>query len=190
MDKTKTKKGCLIEEIRQPKILTALGKWRTCGMGWEAISRLLKKECDIQATTATIRNVYNTYLEHRTEIVAANQEIKDVIKDEINDTVIDTKKTLGEIHEFVRDMMARAKGSDDRLALDCAKEILNQLYYQERVLNRMQAGVNIESINKIEITQIVVKKLDELEKSGRIKVMDVTLKPVMKGEVYEVKEDE
>ena len=190
MAKKQENLGKMNEDIRKPEVLTAIGKWKAGGINWTAIQRQLKQDFDIEAIPKTIKKVYDTYIEHRSEIIAANKDIKDVIKAEINDTVIDTKKTLKKIHEFVTEMMERARGSDDRLALDCSKEILNQLYYQERVLNRMQAGVNIENINKIEITQIVVKKLDELEKMGRIKVIDATLRPESKGEIYEVKDDE
>lgn len=168
--------GNVNEKIRQPEVLKEIGGCIASGMAWSALKRHLKAKFEIDTSIPTLKKVFHRYQEVRGEVVAANRDLKEDIKEEVEKTVIDGRAALKRIHAFVDALMDKASGKDDRLALDCAREILNQLYYQEKVLNRMQAGIHVENMNKFEITQIVVTKLDELEKMGRIKIIDTTLK--------------
>jgi hypothetical protein len=167
----------ITDKLRTPEVLMDIGKQAAAGMGWAALCRYVLEKYEIKTTIPTMKLVYQTYQERRGEIVAANKEINKKILNEVEETVINTKETLKRVHVFVNELMEKSKGEDNRLALDCAREILNQLYYQEKVLNRMQSGINIENISKLEITQIVVTKLEDLQKAGRIKIIDTTLIP-------------
>jgi hypothetical protein len=164
------------EELRSPKVLTEIGRCIQAGMSYTELKRHLQKNFSVESTPSTIKKVYEVYLKRRNEVVAGKQEIQEDIRGEIQTTIIDTQKVLKNIHEFVMDLMDRCKHKDDRLALDASREILNQLYYQEKVLNKMQAGIQVENLNKIEITQIVVNELESLETNGRIKILDPMLR--------------
>jgi len=168
--------GNVNEKLRSPEVLTEIGGCIASGMNWSALARHLKAKFEVETSIPTLKKVFSTYQERRGEVIGASRALKADIKDEIEKTVIDSKGALARIHKFVDVLMDKASGKDDRLALDCAREILNQLYYQEKILNRMQSGIHVENMNKLEITQIVVTKLDELEKMGKIKIIDTTLK--------------
>ena len=144
-------------------------------MSWTCLSRHLQTKYNITCTAPTLRNVYQTYAERRTEVIAGSNELSHVIRSEVEDTIINTKETLRKVHRFVDNLMEKSAGNDDKLALECAKEIRSQLEFQEKLLNKMQTGLEGANIGKLEITQIVINKLEDLEKSGRIKIIDATL---------------
>lgn len=170
------KKGQMNEYLRKPEVLTEIGGCIASGMNWEALRRHLKGKYSIESTTKTIKKVYNTYIERRAEVIGGKKDLAKKIETEVEETIINTRDSLTKIHKFVDGLMDRTRGLDDHLALEASREILRQLSFQERLLNRLQTGRAEEGqISKIEITQIVINKLDELEKSGRIKVIDVTL---------------
>jgi hypothetical protein len=175
-------RGKMNDEIRRPEVLTEIGKCVSTGMNWSALKEHLKKQFKIETDVRTIKNVYDTYVMRRGEVFAGHKELQMEVKKEVEETILDTKASLKKIHKFVDNMMDRAQGEDDRLALDCAREILNQLYFQEKLLNKMQTGINVQNLNKLEITQIVVKQLDDLEKSGQIKIIDPSLIEIKKVE--------
>lgn len=165
------------EKLRQPEILKEIGGCVFSGMKWSGLQKHLKENFNIEASKESIKHVYNKYLQRRNEIVESEEEIQKDIRGEVENTVINTKETLQEVHDFVKKIKEKAYNNDDwKTALDASKEILNQLTFQEKVLNRMQEGINVENLNKIEITQIVVNKIDELEKQGRIKILDPSLR--------------
>lgn len=176
-------KGVINEEIRNPEVLTEIGRAVGTGMDWTALKKHLKNKYNIEANVRTIKAVYSTYVVRRGEIINGDKEIKQEIKEEVQDTILNTRDTLKKIHAFTDQLLERAKGKDDRLALDCAKEILNQLSFQEKLLNKMQAGINVTNLTKIDMVQIVNTQFDQLQKSGHVKVVDVSLeqKPVNQG---------
>lgn len=177
-------------EIRQPEVLTEIGKCVSSGMEWSGLVKHLEKKFNIKTNSVAIKKVYETYAARRGEVYAGHKELQAEVKKEVEDTILNTKNSLLKIHKFVDDMMERAKIKDDRLALDCAREILNQLYFQEKLLNKMQVGINVQNLNKLEITQIVVKQLDELERTGQIKIVDPSLVEVKKIKEEETNEPE
>jgi hypothetical protein len=164
------------EELRQPEVLTELGKCAFSGMNWAALKKHVNRKFGIETSVPTLKRVFNTYLERRAEIIASNKEIQTEMKGEIDKTIINTRSALEKIHKYVDELMEYSRHRDDRLGLECAKEILNQLYFQEKLINKLTTGVNIEQMNKIETIQIMVNKLDSLEKEGRIKIIDTSLK--------------
>lgn len=154
------------DELRSPETLKRIGELKSTDNSWLAIQRKLESELGIKAGVPAIKNAYNIYSARSSEIIAGDESIKGALKE----AVLDTSEQLKEINEEMRNLVKKAKtGASDKIS--ASKEILNQLYFQEKLLNRIQQGFDWGKINKIEYTKISANNLEELEKSGYIKIL-------------------
>ena len=154
------------DELRNPKVLKKLGELKSAGMSWVAIKQTLERELGIKANISTIQGVYKIYASRSSEIIAGDDELKGALKQAVFDTAERLKK-IGRIMDELLDQ-ARTSAGDK---ISASKEILNQLYFQEKLLNNIQQGFDWGKINKIEYTKISVNNLEELEKAGYIKIL-------------------
>jgi hypothetical protein len=151
------------DELRSPKALRKLGELRSAGMSWTAIQGTLERELEIKASLPTIQNAYNVYVARSSEIIAGDNALKGALKD----AVFDTAERLKKIGKVMDDLLDSARTSaGDKIA--ATKEILNQLYFQEKLLNRIQQGFDFSKVSKVEYTKISVKNIVELEKAGKL----------------------
>jgi len=156
----------MINELRNPEILRKLGEWKGAGQTWKTIKVTLERDCGIKASLPAIQNAYDVYSARSSEIIAGDENLKATLKE----AVLDTANQLKEINNIMREIIADAKGKPES-KIAAAREVLNQLYFQEKLLNRMMTGFNMQSISKIEYTKVSVNNLEELEKAGYIKVI-------------------
>ena len=163
------------QELRNPQALKRIGEMRGAGATWGMIAHTLEKEMDIKTTLPTIQNAYNIYSARAAEIIAGDDQLKGALKS----AVFDTAERLRKVGKIMDEMLDQARISPgDKIA--ASKEILNQLYFQEKLLNRIQQGFDWGKISKIEYTKISINNLEELEKAGYIKILK---KP---GEVIDI----
>jgi len=154
------------DNLRSPIALKKLGELRGTGMSWTAIQQTIERELEIKASLPTIQNAYKVYCARSSEIVAGDDELKNTLKE----AVLNTADQLKEINNIMMGILKEARtASGDKIA--ASKEILNQLYFQEKLLNRISQGFDWGKISRVEYTKISINNLEELEKAGYIKIL-------------------
>jgi len=156
------------DDLRKPEILKEIGKLRSAGMGFKGIAEHLatKFNLDPEPSKTTVRSAYKVYSTRRTEIIAGDEELKG----EIRESILNTKNQLTKLNDIVWDIIDTTEKSENKLA--AAKEILNHLRFQEQILNKLTQSFDTQTLNKIEVTKIVVNNLEQLERDGFIKVLN------------------
>lgn len=154
------------EDLRDPKTLAKIGKWRNKGKTWNTVEKKVKEDLGIDACLSTIKKVYDEYSARSAEVVAGDKELKNTLKQ----AVLDTANQLEEINNVMKEILAQNRNKPEQ-KIAAAKEILSQLRFQEKVLDRLTRGFDMDKINKIEYTKISVNNLKELEKAGYIKII-------------------
>ena len=152
--------------MAEPKTLQKIGKLRSGGMSFQGIANRLIQEDGIKTGYMAVKRAYEIYSTKSKDIVAGDNQLKT----ELQEVVLDTKNQLKLINESVWEVL-RNSGKDG-ITLQATREILKQLEFQEKMLNRMEEGFDFRKANKIEITQIVVNSLESLEKAGYIKILN------------------
>lgn len=166
------------DELRSPKALKKMGELRSAGMSWTGIQAALEKDMDIKASLPTIQNAYNIYVARSSEIIAGDEALKGALQE----AVFDTAERLKKIGRVMDDIIDQARTTTtDKIA--ASKEILNQLYFQEKLLNRIQQGFDWGKVSKVEYTKISVKNIVELEKAGKLLTADTLVKYHDEGKI-------
>jgi hypothetical protein len=155
-----------VDSLRNPKALRKIGEMRGAEASWTHIQKTLEKDLGIKASLPTIQNAYNIYAARSSEIIAGDEQLKGALKQ----AVFDTAERLKKIGKIMDDILDAARTSPDT-KISAAKEVLNQLYFQEKLLNRIEQGFDWGKISKIEYTKISINNLEELEKAGYIKIL-------------------
>ena len=119
-------------ELRDPKALKKLGELKSAGNSWVEIKNILESEMGIKTSVPTIQSAYNIYISRSSEIITGDEELKNSLKE----AVLDTATQLKEVNNMMRDILKQARTlTSDKIS--ASKEILNQLYFQEKLLNRI-----------------------------------------------------
>jgi len=148
-----------VDSLRNPQALRKIGEMRGAEASWTHIQQTLEKDLGIKASLPTIQNAYNIYSARSSEIIAGDDQLKGALKQSVFDTAERLKK-IGRVMDEMLDQARTTPG--DKIA--ASKEILNQLYFQEKLLNRIEQGFDWGKISKIEYTKISVNNLEELDK--------------------------
>ena len=153
-------------DIRKPEVLKEIGKLRSSGMSFQGIAKTLSGKYGLKKPNhASVQKAYEVYASRQGEVIAGDEELKQGIKE----AVLDTKDQLVKLNEMVWDIIKDAETSKDKL--NAAREILNQLRFQEQLINKLTEGFDFNNLNKLEVTKIVVNNLEQLEKDGYIKIL-------------------
>ncbi len=167
------------DEIRNPKVLRKINDLKSSGSSWSAIKEKLKSDMDIEASIPTIRKAYDTYSARSAETIANDGELQQSIRE----AVLNTSQQLQNINDFANKIIKYASNQMDNLQSDkdisnvmqagtqAAKQILNQIQFQERLVRQLSEGFDSKEVSKIEYNKIFTNNLQELEKSGYIKIL-------------------
>jgi len=159
------------DQIAEPEILVKIGKLHSSGMSISGIRAKLKEENNIDAGFMAIKSAIRTYSTRSTEILTGDSELKK----EIKEVILDTKSQLQAVNELVWDLIKEAKDQGKlnlQTAVPALKELREQLRLNEEIMKRMTDNVDFRQMGKIEMTQIIIEKLEVLEKQGYIKVLN------------------
>ncbi len=156
---------------------------KQAGNGWSEIAKIVSKEFELQVTPNTIKNIYQTYIVRRREILEGDQQLKGELKQAVLDWKDQLTRANSIIWEVINNLRAKKKNRDLLHALD---RLHSQLYLQNKILTEMNKNVSVTQFNTIEITQTVMNNLKELEKGGFIKVL--RLPEYWKGQKEEIRE--
>jgi hypothetical protein len=159
------------DKLAEPEVLKKIGKLYSSGMSYAGIAQKLREEDGIDCLGSQVRKVHSIYQVRSQEIIAGDEELKN----EIKETVLNTKKQLKEINKLVWELIekARAEGKLNlENAIPAVREIRTQLELQEKLLSRMEEGVDFRNMNKIQMTQIIIENLQVLERDGYIRILN------------------
>ena len=169
------------KDIRHPDILVKIGKMISSGMSYPSICNSIKDEWGINTTANYVKKVYETYSARRTEILQGDLELKSEIKQEI----LDWKDQIGRLNRMTWSLLDEAKGD---LKLKAMREVRGQLELQNKILGRLEDSMTGKVINRIQITQDVIRTLEQLEKDGMITILrrpgEIIDVPLEKKEEY------
>jgi len=129
----------IIDRLTEPAVLKRLGELRATGCSWKKIRETIEKEFNMHhvVNTTSYKRAYEVYAVRSSEIITGDEEVKGILKK----AVLNTAEQLEEINIFMRKILANAgEETADRIA--ASKEILNHLYWQEKILNKIQEGCN------------------------------------------------
>jgi hypothetical protein len=177
------------DQLAQPKILQKIGKLHSAGMSIAAICQKLRQENGINAGYAAVKSAIRTYSTRGTEILAGDEQLKG----EIKEIVLDTKKQLKEINQLIWDLLntAREQGKLKlQAAINATQEIRKQLEFQEKLLGRMEEGIDYKKMNVVAMTNILVENLTVLQESGYIKILKENPKELIDLEMLKQREEE
>lgn len=174
IDYTEQKK--VNEFLASPDMQKKLGHMYSSGMNFADIHKQLVME-GLNVGFYEVKNAIKRNLARRSEIIQSNLDLKNEIKEIILSEVDQIKK----LNEFTWEIINDAK-TNKELKLQAANQVLKQLEFQAKKIDRLKQGVQTTKINKVEMTQIIVNSLDDLEKQGYIKIIS---KP---GEIVDLEE--
>ena len=151
-------------------------------VGYHAIAAELSKE-GYKLSHMSIKRYLDELKEKKTELLQKDSVLAGYVKEKI----LDTGKQLEKANEYLWEMLEESKVSKS-FKLSVLKEIRSTIQLADELI-RDYKGLKIEQgpQSKIQLIQVVVNKLQDLEKSGDIKIINPKLK---KGEVKNYGEDE
>lgn len=167
----------MIDELRTPDMLKKLGEWRSGGLSWRKIRELVKEEIGKDVTEATLKKTFQLVESKTSEIIAGDEELKG----KLSNVVFNQASRLKHISDMCDKLLNELMDSreDPTAAIAAMREVREQIKLQKELLDRMTEGFDQNKINRIQYTNISVNNLNELEKSGYIKILR---KP---GETYD-----
>jgi len=159
------------DKIFKPEMLVKIGKLHSSGNSIGAICKRLREEDGINAGFTAVKRAITVYSTRSGEIIQGDKELKS----EIKGIILDTKSQLQAVNTLVWDLIKEAKNQGKlnlQTAIPAIKELREQLKLNEDILKRMNENVDYKQMGKVEMTQIIIEKLEVLEKQGYIKVIN------------------
>lgn len=160
--------GKTLDRLKEPDVLIYIGKCFSSGMGYNAITKAVKRKYDITSSYHQVRKVVQIFQSRQSDLITGSNELQEMVKG----VILDTKTQLEKLNEECWAIYEEQQ--DSGMKLVTMREILKQLEFQEKVLSRLskQFGGNTQpKINKLEMTQVIVNSLEDLEKQGVIKIL-------------------
>ena len=153
-------------DLRKPEVLREIGKLRGSGMSFRGIAKSISGSYGVKLPTVlAVQKAYEVYTARQGDIIEGDKELQN----EIKGALIDTKDQLIKLNELMWTVINDAETSKDKIS--AAKEVLNQMRFQETLITKVTDGFDFKKMNKIEITKIIVNNLEQLEKDGFIKIL-------------------
>ena len=179
----------LADQLAQPEILLKIGKLNSAGMSLAGIRQMLRNENNIDANIVAIKRALNTYSIRGQEVLAGDKELKN----EVRNIILDTRTQLKAINDLTWELIKEAKDQGHlnlRDAVPAIKELREQLKLSEDLIERMNSNIDYSKMGKVEMTQIIIEKLEILEKQGYIKVLNEPGKIIELETLKETKKEE
>ena len=157
------------ETLKTSEGLKRIGYYKSMNLTWPEITRKVNKEFQTEVSIPTVKNIYQTFVVKRREIIEGDTQLKS----ELKQTVLDWKDQLKQANDIVWEVInsLKVKKNKTQELLRAIDRLHNQLYLQNKILNEMNKHVSLTQFNTVEITQVLTKNLAELEKQGFIKIL-------------------
>lgn len=164
------------EELRTTKVIEFIGSKVALGLGWSAISREMKEQLNITASSQTIKKIYTAFVDKgRIE--------NEKINEEINQSVINVTEQLNKVNKITNELLDKyyqieKEGINSKNLFNVValiNEIVKQIMVQEKILERITASNKTTTVSNVYMTKIMVNNLSEWEKQGFIKVIKMPM---------------
>lgn len=141
------------------------------GKGYLAISAELKKEgCNL--SHMSIKRYLDTVKDTRSDVLNSDTSLTNYVKERI----FDTGEQLKKANTVLWGLIEQAKVSKN-FKLSVIKEIRGTIKLADELMNNFK-GIKIDQgpQSKVQLIQVIINKLQDLEKSGEIKIINPKLK--------------
>ena|GEM_PF-3828633 len=159
----------MIDELRTPEMLQKLGEWRSSGWSWTKMASAASADTGKKIDVPTVKRAYDIAALRTTEIIAGDEELKGKLVSVVFDQAERLKKITKVCDDLLDELMESKK--DPHAILGAMREVRDQIRLQKELLDRMNEGFDVKHINRLEYTNISINNLNELEKSGYIKIL-------------------
>ena len=140
------------------------------GQSYNATQKIIQSEFGIKANKNTIKRIYNEYL-IKTDLVIQSD---DKLKKEVTEAILNTTLQLKTANGIINDLILKYKNENKpEVMIACSREIINQLAFQEKLLERLMARKEAVKVNNVFVTNVLVGKLREWQDSGFITIHKV-----------------
>lgn len=150
-------------DLRDPTVLKKIAELKSAECSWQHIIDTLEADMGIKTSIPAAQNAYNVFVSRSSEIMAGDEALKGVLKSVVYN-VSDKLKKIGDKMDQILDMN---RATPDQW-IAASREILNQLCFQQKMLNTMQQSFDWGKISKIEYTKVSTVNLEELDKADHI----------------------
>lgn len=165
-------KKTAITELKRPEIFFDIGRLISVGNSYTEVADKINQKYGLRANNEQIREVYNTYVTRRKEMIDADKEIQEGLRKDL----LNTREQLLASNKKVWEIIDKTKYDDTKIK--ALKEVREQLVFQERLIHKLMEGFRPEKADTIMLTQVVVNSLDQLEKDGFIKILKPVNQPI------------
>jgi len=158
-----------LDKLSDPVILRKIGKLVAGGKSYSVIQRILKEEDKIETGYFSVKKAYETYSARSNDITEANTDLKG----ELTGAVLDIREQLKAINDLCWELIknARDQGKLNVInAMPAVRELMKQVEFQYKVLNRIESSFDFRKENNLALTQVIIDKLQMFEKDGFISV--------------------
>jgi intein-encoded DNA endonuclease-like protein len=149
---------------KNPKIANRVEQLKGQGFSLRDITKRINQEFGLEISHQTIANYFQSRGILTSKMIEGDQNLKEDIKKQVLDVLVQLKEINKQMWELMH------KTEKDGLKIGVAREILRQLEFQQSLLEGLQTKTVINYTNHVELTQNIVKNLNQLEKSGYITI--------------------
>lgn len=149
----------------------------TKGMGYQAIANELNR-LGYKISHMSIKRFLDELKDKKTEVLNQDAELASKVKQ----TILDTTEQLQKTNKFLWEMLEEVKVSKT-FKLSVLKEIRSTIQLADELVSDFR-GLKIEqgAQSKIQLVQIIINKLQDLEETGEIKILNPKLKKIKEVE--------
>jgi hypothetical protein len=165
---------------RSPVLQNLVLKLRSEGNGYINISNALKEK-GYDISFMAVKRYLDDVKGRKQEIFEQDKALASYVKERIFDTGEQLRKANGYLWQLIEESKI-----SNRFKLSVLKEIRSTIKLASDLMNEFK-GLKVEqgANSKIQLVQIVINKLQDLEKSGEIKILN----PKLKGGIIDVESE-
>jgi len=164
---------------KSPVLQNKVNKLHAEGNGYIAISKALKEE-GVSISHMTIKRYLDDVKGRKTELFQEDRALQSYVKERI----FDTGEQLRKANSYLWELISESQTSK-RFKLSVLKEIRSTIKLASELMSEFK-GLKVEqgANSKIQLVQVVINKLQDLESSGEIKILNPRLRSggVLNGE--------
>jgi hypothetical protein len=156
---------------RSPVLQNLVNKLRAEGNGYINIANALKEK-GYDISFMAVKRYLDNVKGRKQEIFEQDRALQSYVKERI----FDTGEQLRKANMYLWDLIEESKTSK-RFKLSVLKEVRSTIKLASELMNEFK-GLKVEqgANSKVQLIQVVVNKLQDLEKAGDIKILNPRLK--------------
>ena len=156
---------------KSPILQNKVEKLHAEGNGYVAISKALKEE-GVSISHMSVKRYLDNIKSRKSELFQQDRALQSYVKERI----FDTGEQLRKANSYLWELISESQTSK-RFKLSVLKEIRSTIKLASELMNEFK-GLKVEqgANSKIQLVQVVINKLQDLESSGEIKILNPRLR--------------